>query len=46
MQNYYLWSEVEAGVNFYRDEHDYISKTDAEKILLRSEEHTSELQSQ
>ena len=25
---------MEAGVNFYRDEHDYISKTDAEKILL------------
>jgi len=34
MQNFYIWTEVEAGVNFYRDEHDYISKTDAEKFLL------------
>ena len=25
---------MEAGVDFYRDEHDYISKTDAEKFLL------------
>ncbi|KIM43202.1 hypothetical protein M413DRAFT_18303 [Hebeloma cylindrosporum] len=32
--NFYLWNEVETGVNFYRDEHDYISKTDAEKFLL------------
>jgi len=34
MQNYNLWTEIEAGVNFYRDEHDYISKTDAKKFLL------------
>jgi hypothetical protein len=34
MQNFYLWHKVEKGADFYRDEHDYIPKTDAEKFPL------------